>query len=201
MNVRVLACLLLVAASACGGAARAQPSAPPAAGPAASAPAGPIVFDPEQLIFPPEDLPLPGAEVARDAPIAAHGWERQFALPRSPDFRWFNVRLFVNEPDVTASAFVAAHDCDTITWPTDRPAVKELVAPSGGDPAVACRYAFEDGARVVYYTTAFRNVGIQVGAQPRRVEVSDDLAVQWSASLARMQVAIIAEVLQRAAAR
>lgn len=199
----VICCLLLLVASACGGAARVEPSAAPSSDPdpAAQAPAGPVLFDPEQLIFPPEDMPLAGAEVARDAPIAAHGWERQFALPASPDFRWFTVQLFVNEPDVTAASFVGGHACGTVSWPTELPTATAVALTPAVAPASACRYAFADGSRVLYYTTAFRNVGILVGTQPRRDEVTDDLAVAWAASLARMQIAIIGNVLTRAAAR
>lgn len=146
-------------------------------------------------------FPFAGAEVARDAPVATHGWERQFTTPASVDFRWFTVRLFILEPDVAGSTFVRDNGCGTVSWPGERPAVKELIAPHSGEDASACRYGFSDGARVLYYTTGYRNVGIEVATQPRREEVNDELAVGWLAALARQQIAIIGGILASNALR
>jgi hypothetical protein len=121
-------------------------------------------------------------------------------MQASPDFRWFTVRLFVLEPDVTGARFIDDNGCGTVTWPEERPRAKELLAPRSGDGAVACRYEFSDGARVLYYTTGYRNVGILVGTQPRRDAMTDALAVDWLASLARRQIAIIGGVLARSSA-
>lgn len=160
-----------------------------------------MLYEPEQLIFPPEQLPIEGAQVALDRAIDGHGWERQFALPQSPDFRWFTVRLYVLAPDVTGKAFVEAHGCGTITWPNEKTQAQALRAPGGGEAANACRYTFGDGARVQYYTTGYRNLGIIVGTQPRRDEVTDALAIDWCASLARMQIQIVNDVLARSGVR
>lgn len=202
MPFRVLLCVALLAASGCGGAVRVEPSPAPTGDPTAglTVPAGPVIFEPEQLIFPPEAFPLGGAEVARDAPIAAHAWERQFALRSSPDFRWFVVRLYVLEPDVPSSKFVSDNDCDSMTWDGERPTIERIAAPPrSGDDARACLYQFQDGQRVLYYMTGFRNVGIVVGTQPRREEMTDGLALDWIASLARSQIAIIGGIVAKRA--
>ncbi|HEX9436930.1 MAG TPA: hypothetical protein VGA16_07210 [Candidatus Limnocylindria bacterium] len=203
MPLRLFLCLALLVAPACGAAVRVDPSPAPSADPSAglAVPAGPVLYEPEQLIFPPEDFPLAGAEVARDAPIAARGWERQFALNGSPDFRWFIVRVYVLEPDVPSAKFVSENDCDSIAWPGEKPIVERIKAPPrSGDDARACTYAFPDGQRVLYYVTGYRNVGIVVGTQPRRDEMTDGLALDWITSLARRQIAIIGGVLTRASA-
>lgn len=173
------------------------PAPAPTVDPAAPAavPSGPVLFEPEQLILPPEEFPLAGFRVARDAPLTAHGWERQFAADASPDFRWFTIRVHVLEPDVPSAMFVAEHDCDATTWPDERPSARELQAAPTGDASRACRYEFGDGLRVLYYTTGFRNVGIVVGMQPRRDAVTDRLAFDWLAAIARRQIAIIGRVL------
>lgn len=203
MPLRLLLSIALLVSSACGGARSVEPSPAPADDPSAglAVPAGPVLYEPEQLIFPPEDFPLPAAAVARDAPIAVHGWERQFAMPSSLDFRWFVVRLYVLEPDVPSSKFVRENDCDTISWPGERPLIEQVkVPPRSGDDARACLYKFPDGQRVLYYMTGYRNVGIVVGTQPRREEMHDGLALDWIASLARHQIAIIGGVLARSSA-
>lgn len=191
---------LVLVVSACGGAVVTDPTSAPASDPTAAlvVPDGPVLYEPEQLIVPPEVFPLSAAEVARDAPIATHGWEREFATPASPDFRWFTVRLFVLEPDVPATTFVRDNGCGSVSWPDERPSAKELLAPRSGDGATACQYLFADGARVLYYATGYRNVGILMATQPRRGEVSDGLAVDWLAALARQQIAIIGGVLSAA---
>ncbi len=184
-------------ASACSAPRSLEPTPPPGGDPTAglSVPDGPVLFEPEQLIFPPEEFPLPGAAVARDAPLSAHGWERQFATPASADFRWFTIRLFVLEPDVSSGRFMADNSCGSARWPDERPSAKELVAPRSGEDANACRYEFPGGARVLYYTTGYRNVGVLVGTQPRRDEVSDELGLDWLAALARRQIAIVGRIL------
>lgn len=194
--------IVLLVASACAQVRAPDPTPAPTTDPSAglNVPAGPVLYEPEQLIFPPEDFPIGGLEVARDAPIAVHGWERQFALPASPDFRWFTVRLFVLEPDVTSTRFVADNGCGSVAWPGESPTAKEVLAPRSGDGASACRYDFGDGGRVLYYTTGYRNVGILVAAQPRRDAVGDALAVDWLASIARRQIAIIGGLLARSSA-
>lgn len=203
MPVRTVLCLALLVASACGGASPAEPSPAPTGDPTAglAVPAGPVLFEPEQLIYPPEDFPLAGAVVARDAPIAAHAWERQFALESSPDFRWFIVRLYVLEPDIPSATFVKDNGCESVTWPGERPIVEQIKSPPpSGDGARACMYTFPDGQRVLYYLTGYRNVGVVVGTQPRREEVTDGLALDWIASLARRQIAIIGGVLTKSSA-
>lgn len=189
--------LALLVASACAPARAADPSPPPSGDPTAglAAPAGPVLFEPEQLIYPPEEFPLPGIEVARDAPLGVHGWERQLATPSSADFRWFTVRLFVLEPDVGTGHFLADNGCGSVIWPGEQPAPYGLAAPRSGDGAQACGYRFADGARVLYYATGYRNVGLLVATQPRRPEVSDELGVEWLTAIARGQIAIIARVL------
>jgi hypothetical protein len=158
-------------------------------------PAGPVLFQPEQLIFPPEEFPVTDAEVAHDAPVGSHGWERQFLTPSSIDFRWFTVRLFVLEPDVTGPRFVADNGCGAVTWSDELPAATELDPPRTGDAARACRYAFRDGARVLYLTTGYRNVGMLLAAQPRRDEMSDELSLKWLSAIGQKQIAIIGRVM------
>lgn len=202
MDVRRIGlCALLVAASACGGepAAVAAPplSPPPTADPDAATgiPEGPVLFQPEQIILPPEEFPLAGFAVARDEPLTARAWERQFASQSSPDFHWFLVRLYVLDPDVESRSFIEENGCDTVQWPDERPDAREVDATPSGDGARACRYEFLDGQRVLYHTTGFRNVAIVVGAQPRRDRMTDRLALDWLAALARHQIAIIGRVL------
>lgn len=173
------------------------PNGDPTAG--LAVPDGPVLFEPEQLIFPPEAFPLAGAAVARDAPLSAHGWERQFATPSSPDFRWFTIRLYVLEPDLPSSRFIADNGCGSITWPGEYPRVQPVDAPPrSGDGAKGCIYEFPDGQRILYYTTGYRNLGILVGTQPRRDEMTDVLALDWLAALARQQIAIIGKVVAEA---
>ena len=188
--------LVLLVASACSGPGAADPSPPPSAVPVEGVivPPGPVLFEPEQLIFPPEVFPL-AAEVSRDAPLVVRAWERQFTTSASPDFRWFTVRLYVLDPDVASSGFVAENGCGSVTWTGERPTAKELVAPPAGDGARACGYGFGDGSRVLYYATAYRNVGLLVATQPRRDAVTDALALDWLAAIAREQIAIIGGVL------
>ncbi len=192
-----------VVASACGGATRDKPTPPPPTETArpVAVPAGPVLYEPEQIILPPEEFPIKDAAVARDAPVATHGWERQFATEGSPDFRWFTVRVFVMEADVPASAFVKDNGCGSVTWPDEHPLADQLAAPHAGDDTVACLYTFKDGARVLYLTTGYRNVGLLVGTQPRRDLVSNSLAADWTASIARLQISIIERVLAAQTAR
>ncbi len=193
-----LACVFALLA-ACGGAVEAaDPSPPPTLDPVASldVPAGPVLFRPEQLILPPEEFPLADFAVARDEPLAGRAWERQFVSATSPDFHWFTVRLYVLEPDVPSTSFIEKNGCDTVQWPAERPDVREAEAGASGDAARACRYEFVDGQRVLYHTTGYRNVAIVVGTQPRRDRMTDRLALDWLAALARHQIAIVGRVLK-----
>ncbi len=194
---QIVLCLVVLVASSCGGAVGAQPTPAPTADPTVglTVPDGPVLFEPEQLIYPPETFPVRDAGVTRDAPIAVHGWERQFTTGASPDFRWFTVRLFVLEPDVSAATFVQENWCGSVTWPDETPASKELTAPAGSDGSVACVYTFTDSARAVYLTTGYRNVGLLVGTQPRRDAVTNALATDWLTAIARNQITIIEKVL------
>lgn len=200
MSVRTVLSLsiALLVAMSCGGASAVAPTAAPSADPTVglAVPDGPVLFEPEQIIFPPEEFPLAGAEVARDAPLTAHGWERQFALPASVDFRWFTLRLFVLDPDIGSSRFIEENGCGSVAWPGERTTSTPLDVPRAGDGAVACRYVFADGQRVLYYTTGYRNVGMLIGTQPKRAEMTDALASAWLAALARQQIAIIGRVLE-----
>ena len=197
MTLRAVLCTCLLAAAACGGAVgAAPPTAPPTADPPVgmAIPDGPVLFEPEQLIFPPEEFPVSGAAVARDTPVAAHGWERQLATPSSADFRWFTIRLFVLDPDVPSTRFIQENGCGSVSWPGERPIADDLHVPAG-ETASACRYTFADGQRVLYYATGFRNVGIVVGTQPKREQMTDAIATEWLAALAKQQVAIVGRVL------
>lgn len=188
-----------VLAAGCGGAVEAaDPSPAPSSDPSAvlDVPAGPILFEPEQLILPPEEFPLANFAVSRDEPIGGRAWERQFASATSPDFHWFTVRLYVLEPDVRSTTFIEENGCDTVQWPGERPDVRDAEAAPTGDGSRACRYEFADGQRVLYHTTGYRNVAIVVGAQPRRDRMTDRLALDWIAALAQHQIAIIGRVLQ-----
>ncbi|MGH2378507.1 MAG: hypothetical protein ACRDGT_08520 [Candidatus Limnocylindria bacterium] len=198
-NIRCvgLACALVLVA-ACGGTVEAaDPTLPPTLDRVAGveAPPGPVLFEPEQLILPPEEFPLAEFAVARDEPLTAHAWERQFVSSTSPDFHWFTVRLYVLEPDVPSTTFIEENGCDTVQWPAERPDVREVEAGPSGDGARACRYEFTDGQRVLYHTTGYRNVAVVVGAQPRRPRMTDRLALDWLAAMARHQIAIIGRVL------
>jgi len=199
MTWRTILAVALLAGSACSALARSgPPTAAPNGDPTAglAVPAGPVLFEPEQLIFPPEVFPLPDVAVASDAPLTVHGWERQFATATSPDFRWFTVRLFVLEPDVPSARFIGDNGCGSMTWSGEHPKAEAVGAPPrSGDGATACRYEFPDGQRVLYYATGWRNVGILIGTQPRRDEMTDVLALDWLAALARQQIAIIGHVL------
>ena len=195
-------CLALVVAAACGGQVPAAPlpaaTPPTAVAGLESIPPGPILFEPEQLILPPEEFPVAGAQVASDSPIIGHGWERQFATSGSRDFKWFTLRLFLLDPDVPAASFIAGHGCEAIRWDGEAPVWKELDAMPSGDGARACRYEFSDGLRVLYHTTGFRNLGIVVGMQPRRAEVTDQVALEWLAVLATQQILVVGRVLKAA---
>lgn len=197
MRQIALCCLFAIAASACGGAIAGVPTPPPTAEPSArvAVPPGPIVFEPQQLIMPPDVFPIRGAAVSHDASVPGRGWERQFTTDTSPDFRWFTVRLFVLDPDVTPASFVTDNGCGTVTWPTEIPTADALVAPSVGDGATACLYTFRDDARVLYVTTGYRNLGLLVGTQPRRDLVSNALAIDWAAAIARQQISIVEKIL------
>jgi len=195
---RLAICLAVAVATACGGAAEAaDPSPAPTLDPAAAldVPVGPVLFEPEQLILPPEEFPLSGFSVARDEPIGDRTWERQFASATSPDFHWFTVRLYVLEPDVASTTFIEENGCDTVKWPDEIPDVREADAAPTGDGSRACRYEFIDGQRVLYHTTGYRNVAVVIGTQPRRDRMTDRLALDWLAAMARHQIAIIGRVL------
>ncbi|MDE3111422.1 MAG: hypothetical protein KGN00_05145 [Chloroflexota bacterium] len=195
---RIALCLLVLAASACGGAIVGKPTPAPTAEPTAAGvavPPGPILFEPQQLILPPEAFPVRGAAVSHDAAVAGRGWERQFTTDASPDFRWFSVRLFVLDPDVTAAAFVKDNGCGSVTWPTEVPTADALVASNVGEAATACLYTFRDDGRVLYVATGYRNVGLLVGTQPRRDLVSNALAIEWASAIARQQISIIEKIL------
>ncbi len=191
---QIALCLLMLAVSACGGAVAGPPTPAPTA-PSATVPPGPVLFEPQQLIMPPEVFPIHGAAVSQDAAVAVRGWDRQFATDSSPDFRWFNIRLFVLDPDVTPASFLKDNGCGSVTWSTEVPAADVLVAPTVGDGSTACLYTFHDDARVLYVTTAYRNVGLLVGTQPRRDLVSDTLAIDWASAIAREQISIIQKIL------
>ena len=178
MRPHILVITLLIA-SACAAPRAVAPSNPPTVDTTSlSVPAGPVLFEPEQLIFPPEEFPIEDTQVARDAPVGTHGWERQFLTPSSVDFRWFTVRLFVLEPDVSGPRFVAENGCGAVSWSDETPSASELDPPRTGDAARACRYTFRDGSRVLYLTTGYRNVGMLLATQPRRAEMTDDLSLR-----------------------
>lgn len=194
---QIALCLLAVAASACGGAVGGRPTPAPTAEPSAglAVPPGPVLFEPQQLIMPPEVFPIRGSAVSRDVSVPGRGWDREFTTAGSPDFRWFNIRLFVLDPDVPATSFVNENGCGSVTWPTEIPTADTLVAPSVGDDATACLYTFRDDARVLYVTTGYRNVGLLVGTQPKRDLVSDALAIEWASAIARQQISIVEKIL------
>lgn len=195
LDLRGLAIGLAIAvATACGGAAEAaDPSPAPTLDPpaAVNVPAGPILLEPEQLILPPEMFPLRGFSIARDEPIGGRTWERQFASATSPDFHWFTLRLYVLEPDVPSTRFIEENGCDTVRWPDEVPDASEVDTTTTGGGSRACRYEFSDGERVLYHTTGYRNVAIVVGTQPRRDRMTDQLALDWLAAMARHQIAVI----------
>ena len=195
MRLHILVIALVVASACAAPRAVAPPSDPPAVDPqVAAVPTGPVIFEPEELIFPPEEFPL-DVDVSRDAPLGSHGWERQFMTPASPDFRWFTVRVFVQEPDVSGPRFVADNGCGAVTWPDEQPTAAELDPPRTGEAARACRYTFRDGSRVLNLATGYRNVGILLAAQPRRPEMTDDLSLRWLSAIGQKQIAIIGRVI------
>jgi hypothetical protein len=195
---RIAICLTFLVATACGGAVEASdPSLPPTEDPVAGldVPAGPVLLQPERLIMPAEEFPLADFTVALDKPLVPRAWERQFLSKTSPDFHWFTLRLYVLEPDVTATAFIKDNGCDTVKWPDELPEVRELDPSPTGDGSRACRYEFLDGQRVLYHTTGYRNVAIVIGVQPRRERMTDRLALDWLAAMARHQIAVVGRVL------
>lgn len=99
------------------------------------------------------------------------------------------------EPDVASTTFIDENGRDSVQWPDEMPDTHELEATPSGDGARACRYEFSDGQRVLYHTTGFRNVGIIVGAQPRRDRMTDALVLDWLSAMAKHQIAIIGRVL------
>lgn len=147
---------------------------------------------PEQVIMPPEQLPLSGYRVDRDGPIGA-GWGRNFATTvRTSDYYW--VYFFVEilpSTDAALAAIAAEQSCtyqgaggETLV------AASRVSAPPIGDAAAACRFTFSGGSRTFFYATSSRNVGIAVSANVIS-SLSDTAALNEVISLARAQLGII----------
>ena len=90
---------------------------------------------------------------------------------------------------------MADNGCSAVSWTDELPTAMELDPPRTGDAVRACRYGFRDGARVLYLMTGYRNVGMLVATQPRRDEMSDELAMRWLSAIGQKQIAIIGRVM------
>lgn len=157
----------------------------------------PVLLNADQVIMPPDQIPLAGYVVSRDQRSGAFGWTRQFHS-NTASYWYLSFEVQVLRASTRATEEIARTTCD---WTfSDGPPLTagEISAEVIGDGAKACRYTFaDDRADWIVYTTGSRNVVVEVGVEPRLVSISTAGAAAQAVSLARRQLALIDQVAPR----
>jgi serine/threonine protein kinase len=156
-----------------------------------------VEFRPEQLIMPPERLPVTGYEVRVDEAYPDTGrepqWRRVFAPKVAGEYGNIEFRVGVQEPGRSIRP-----SCDGWTWAPTQPTETTLVttAPALGDRSVLCRFRFSDGTRWFVSWVADRNVET-ITYLFAKLSATDTAATDLVLSLSQTQLAIIAGVAPR----
>ena len=156
-----------------------------------------VSFKPEQLIMPPEELPVGGYEVRTDEAYPDTGrepqWRRIF-VPRASGGPYGNIEFRVGVLDPGKHV---TPGCDGWTWRPEQPTdVTALTSATLGDRSVLCRFRFSDGTRWFVSWVAERNVET-ITYLLARVTATDAAATDLVLTLSQRQLAIISRVAPR----
>ena len=156
----------------------------------------PISFRPEQLIMPPEDLPVSGYDVLVDEnykrPSGEPQWRRQFSPRTTSEYGIIEFRISVFEPGRSITP-----DCQGFTWTGTQPAeTSTLTAATLGDRSVLCRFRFSDGTRYFVSWAAERNADV-ITYLFARVNAADASATDLVLRLAQKQISIVTGLAPR----
>jgi hypothetical protein len=151
----------------------------------------------DQVIMPPEQVPLAGYVVSRDQRSGAFGWTRQF-YSTGANYWYLTFEVTVLRASAPATEELARTTCDW-TFTGGQPlTAREIGAEVIADGAKACRYTFANNtSEWVVYTTGSRNVVVEVGVSPRLSSITTAAAAAQAVSLARLQLALIERVSPR----
>ncbi|MBI2325630.1 MAG: protein kinase [Chloroflexi bacterium] len=156
-----------------------------------------VAFKPEQLIMPPEELPVSGYEVRTDEAYPDTGrepqWRRIFQ-PKSTSGQYgpIEFRIGVLEPGRSISP-----GCDGWNWKPEQPTESGTVASAAlGDKSVLCRFRFSDGTRWFVSWVAERNVET-ITYLFAKISATDAAATDLVLRLSQQQLAIVSRVSPR----
>ena len=157
----------------------------------------PVAFRPEELIMPPEELPVTQYEVTLDQAYPDTGREPQWRRVFTPRVSWeygiIEFRLGVLEPggSVTPS-------CQGWTWTPNQPTETTAITTAAtlGDRSVLCRFRFSDGTRWLVSWVADRNAEA-VTYLVAKIGATDAAATDLVLSLSQKQLAIITRLAPR----
>jgi serine/threonine protein kinase len=157
----------------------------------------PVLLNADQVIMPPEQVPLAGYVVSRDQRSGAFGWTRQF-YSTGANYWYLTFEVTVLRASAPATEELARTTCDW-TFTGGQPlTAREIGAEVIADGAKACRYTFANNtSEWVVYTTGSRNVVVEVGVSPRLSSITTAAAAAQAVSLARLQLALIERVSPR----
>ena len=155
-----------------------------------------VTFKPEQLIMPPEDLPVSGYEVRTDEAYPDTGrepqWRRIFQPKTSGQYGAIEFRVGVLEPGRSISP-----GCDGWSWRPDQPTETTAVATATlGDKSVLCRFRFADGTRWFVSWVAERNIET-ITYLLAKATATDAAATDLVLTLSQKQLAIVSRVSPR----
>ena len=164
---------------------------------AATPTARPITYRPEQLIMPPEELPVSGYDVSVDQAYPDTGrepqWRRVFAPTESSEYGLIEFRVGVLEPGQQITP-----GCDGWTWQPSDPTETTTITSAAtlGDRSVLCRFRFADGTRWFVSWVADRN-SEAITYLVARIAATDAGASDLTLRLAQRQIEIITRVAPR----
>lgn len=157
----------------------------------------PVTFRPEELIMPPEELPVAQYDVTLDQAHPDTGrepqWRRVFTPSASREYGIIEFRIGVLEPGRSVTP-----GCQGWTWTPNQPTETTAITSAAtlGDRSVLCRFRFSDGTRWYVSWVAERNAEA-ITYLVAKVGATDAAATDLVMSLSGKQVAIIARVAPR----
>jgi hypothetical protein len=155
-----------------------------------------VLLNADQVIMPPERVPLAGYVVSRDERFGPFGWQRQF-YSTTANYWYLSFQVLVLRTNTPATDELARTTCNW-TFTNGPPlTASEISAEVIADGAKACRYTFANNGQWVVYTTGSRNVVVEVGVSPRLSSISTASAAAQAVALARLQLALIEGVSPR----
>ncbi len=153
-----------------------------------------ITAKPADLMLTADQFPIPGFSKVTDAPPRENGTIRRTFTANDPPeagYLWVVIDIVPINTTSSASDWIEAEDCVWRGTGADKPtASQEIPIQPIGDDSKACRFNFADGPLFVY-STGTRNVGLFLQAAPYSPSVTDTAAMDFMASVAAQQLAII----------